>query len=75
MKPITASIQIVSILMLIALVPGAAGNIPVRAAQTSPDAAPPAGLSTEDRAQINALLAAGLPSQQAYLKASNTEAG
>lgn len=43
MKPKTTSIKIVSIFMFVALVPGAAGSIPVRAAQTGPEAAPPAG--------------------------------
>ena len=71
MKPITASIRIVSILMLVALALGAAGNLPVRAAPTSPEAAPPAGLSAADWAQIKALIP---PAQQAYLKASNTDA-
>jgi hypothetical protein len=47
---------------------------PARVVQAGPETAPPAGLSVNDWAQIEELLASALPSQQAYLKASNTGA-
>ena len=69
MKPVF--FKLIPVIAILVLVLGLPGSIPVRAAQTSPE--PPAGLSAADWAQINALLAATLPAQQAYLKASNTE--
>ena len=58
--------------LLLALALGAMGGIPTRAAQDLPESAPPAGLSSDDWGQIQALLSSVLPFPQAYLKASNT---
>jgi len=59
--------------VLLALMLSTRGGIPVHAAPAGPQSAPPAGLSADDWSQIENLLAEALPSQQAYLKASNTE--
>jgi FG-GAP repeat len=75
MNPKPNFLRTSSIFILLALTLGAPGGNPVRAAQDMPEEIPPAGLSAADWAQIQALLGAGVPSQQAYMKASNTGAG
>jgi hypothetical protein len=72
-KPI--SFKTISMIMLLSLALVALGGIPVRAAQASPESAPPAGLSAADWTQIQALLSEVILIQQAYLKASNTGSG
>ena len=62
-----------SILMLLVLAFGALRGMRAHAAPTSPETAPPERLRGEDWSQIQSIMRASLPAQQAYLKASNTE--
>ncbi len=66
--------RILLLVMLLVLAADATGGALARAMQTSPEAGVPAGLSAGDWSQIQSLLHASLPSQQAYLKASNSGA-
>ncbi len=59
-----------AVILLLALAFGTLGGSVVNAAQTGPEGTVPEGLSAEDWNQIKTLLS---PTQQAYLKASNTD--
>ena len=72
---IILSLSITLSILLTALIPASAGDSRFQGSRPTDQEPVPAGLSAADWSQIRALLpSAALPSQQAYLKASNTEA-
>jgi hypothetical protein len=57
--------QLLHVFCLTCLLLGMLSLSPVRSAYAKPESVPPAGLGADDWAQIEDLLAAALPSQQA----------
>ncbi len=66
-------IKTMTVFTMVVFALGMAGRLPTIAAQAGPGSASPEGLSAGDWRQIQSLLQATLPAQQAYFKASNTE--